>query len=262
MPTKRKFTAPMNNPNHENKTALVTGGNRGIGAAIARQFARAGYTVAITYRSGQDEANETVRQIAEETRQPVHAVQLDLEQEDTIAPVVEEAIETLGGHLDALVNNAGYADMSGPAFTAISRATLARTVNTNIVGPFLVTQAAVPRMRRGGAIINIGSCLASHVPAAGFSSYATSKAAITGFTRGLARDLGEAGIRVNEIAPGSINTDMNPQDGPSADFQRSTTILGRYGDPAEIARTAVFLASDEASYITGASLAVDGGTNV
>lgn len=243
------------------KTALVTGGNRGIGAAIATQFALSGYAVVITYRSGKDEADETARRIAQESQQPAHVVRLDMEHEETIAPAVEKAVSTLGGTIDVLVNNAGYADMSGPEFTSISHETLTRTVQTNIVGPFLVTQAAVPHIAEGGAIVNIGSCLGSRVPSNGFTSYATSKAAITGFTRGLARDLGTRKIRVNEVAPGSVNTEMNPEGGPSADYQRSTTILGRYADPTEIARTVVFVASDEASYITGTSITVDGGTN-
>lgn len=247
---------------HRAKTALITGGNRGIGAAIASQFALAGYTVAITYRSGQKEAKDTVRRITRESTRPAYAVHLDLEREHTISPAVDGAIKALGGTVDVLVNNAGYADMSTPEFTAISHEILMRTIQTNIIGPFLVTQAVVPHIPQGGAIINIGSCLGSRVPTAGFSSYATSKAAITGFTRGLARDLGARGIRVNEIAPGSIDTDMNPQDGPSSDFQRASTILGRYGEPSEIANVAVFLASDKALYITGATLAVDGGTNV
>lgn len=246
---------------HRRKTALVTGGNRGIGAAIATQFAQSGYAVAITYRSGQREADETVERIAHESQQPVHAVHLDMEREGTIVPAIEAAVSALGGAIDVLVNNAGYADMSGPEFTSISHETLTHTVQTNIVGPFLVTQATVPHIVEGGAIVNIGSCLGSRVPSSGLTSYATSKAAITGFTRGLARDLGGRNIRVNEVAPGSVNTEMNPQDGPAADYQRSTTILGRYADPAEIARTVVFVASDDASYITGTSITVDGGTN-
>lgn len=250
-----------NHADHRRKTALVTGGNRGIGAAIATQFALSGYTVVITYRNGKDEADETARRIAQESQQSAHVVRLDMEHEETITPAVEKAISTLGGTIDVLVNNAGYADMSGPEFTSISHETLTRTVQTNIVGPFLVTQAAVPHITEGGAIVNIGSCLGSRVPSAGFTTYATSKAAITGFTRGLARDLGTRKIRVNEVAPGSVNTEMNPEDGPAADYQRSTTILGRYADPTEIARTVVFVASDEASYITGTSITVDGGTN-
>lgn len=244
------------------KTALVTGGNRGIGAAIAAQFALAGYSVAITYRTGQKEAENTVGRIATHAANPIHAVHLDLEREDTITRAVDLAVKALGGKVDVLVNNAGYADMSAPDFIDISHEVLTRTIKTNIVGPFLVTQAVVPHIPRGGAVINLGSCLGSRVPTAGFSSYVTSKAAVTGFTRGLSRDLGARGIRVNEIAPGSIDTDMNPQNGPSSDFQRAATILGRYGEPSEIARVAVFLASDEASYITGATFAVDGGTNV
>ncbi len=192
------------------RTALITGGNRGIGAAIAAQFALAGYNVAITYRNGQKEAEDTVRHI--ERNSPscqAHAVHLDLERADTIALAINEAITALGGTVDVLVNNAGYADMSAPEFTEISPEILTRTFQTNIVGPFLVTQTVVQHIPRGGSIINIGSCLGSRVPTAGFSSYATSKAAITGFTRGLARDMAARGIRVNEIAPGSIDTDMN-----------------------------------------------------
>lgn len=248
-------------PAPQRRTALITGGSRGIGAAIAQRFAHSGYAVAFTYLSDRESARETARRISDETLQPASAVHLDLEREETIIPAVQEALIALGGHIDVLVNNAGYADMSAPAFASISRETLTRTIATNVIGPFLLTQAATPHIRRGGAVVNIGSCLGSRVPSKGLTSYATSKAAITGFTRGLARDLGEQGIRVNEIAPGSIDTEMNPSNGPASDFQRSTTVFGAYGDPDDVARAAVFIASEEASYITGATLNVDGGTN-
>ncbi|MCS3494496.1 3-oxoacyl-[acyl-carrier protein] reductase [Arthrobacter sp. JUb119] len=243
------------------KTALITGGSRGIGAAIAQQFANSGYEVAFTYRSNQEAAQETARRITAETNLPTSAIHLDLEQEQTIAPAIQQAVGILGGKIDVLVNNAGYADMSAPAFLSISPETLKRTITTNVIGPFLVTQAAAPHISPKGSVVNIGSCLGNRVPSRGLTSYATSKAAITGFTRGLARDLGELGIRVNEIAPGSIDTEMNPADGPASDYQRSTTVFGEYGVPDDVARAAVFIASEEASYITGATLAVDGGTN-
>lgn len=244
-----------------NRTVLITGGSRGIGAAMTRQFSSEGYRTAFTYKEEESRAHELAHRVGLEFGSPAHTVRMDLGIDDSIRSAIDEAAHLLGGRIDVLVNNAGYADMLDLEFAAVSRSTLDRTIQTNVIGPFLVTQAALPYIPAGGAIVNIGSCLGARVPAQGLTTYATGKAAMAGFTRGLARDLRRSRIRVNEIAPGPVDTDMNPQDGPTADFQRSLTILDRYARPAEIARATVFLAGEDASYVTGTTLAVDGGTN-
>ncbi|MBW3361767.1 SDR family NAD(P)-dependent oxidoreductase [Streptomyces microflavus] len=244
----------------EGKTALVTGGNRGIGAAVALRLAAEGADVAITYARNKDAAEATTEKIRSEGRRT-----LALAADATDAEAVRSAVDATAlefGAIDILVNNAGYADMSMPALEDVSLEVLDRTLGVNVRGAFLTAQAVSRHMGEGGRIVNIGSCLATRVPAGGLTSYAMSKAAIAGLTQGLARDLGSRGITVNQVAPGSIDTDMNPADGPGADFQRAHIIFGRYGTADEIAQAVAFLVSEEAAYITGATLAVDGGTNV
>ena len=243
----------------EPKSVLVTGGTRGIGWATANAFAAAGADVVITYRSDELAAHELAAKLEQDHSVSAYAVHLDLTVPGTVAASIDAAAVFLGGLITTVVNNAGYADMSMPAFETVSGEVLDQTLATNVAGPFLVAQAAVPHMPDGGAIVNIGSCLGHRVPGGGLTSYAMSKAAVSGFTRGLARDLGPRGIRVNEIAPGSIDTDMNPADGPSADYQRSQIILARYGRPEEFGRVAAFCLSPAASYLTGVMLPVDGG---
>lgn len=245
----------------EPKSVLVTGGTRGIGWATANAFAAAGADVVITYRSDEFAARDLAAKLERDHSVCAYAVHLDLTAPATVSASIEAAAAFLGGQITTVVNNAGYADMSMPAFETVSGEVLEQTLATNVAGPFRVAQAAVPHMPDGGAIVNIGSCLGYRVPGGGLTSYAMSKAAVSGFTRGLARDLGPRGIRVNEIAPGSIDTDMNPADGPSADYQRSQIILARYGRPEEVAAVAVFLAGEQASFITGSVIPVDGGAN-
>ncbi|MFB7630087.1 SDR family NAD(P)-dependent oxidoreductase [Streptomyces sp. NPDC056149] len=239
--------------------ALVTGGSRGIGAEIARTLAAHGADVAITYQSSKDQAEEVAEAVRAEGRRAL-AVQADATDAAAIGAAVEQVVNALGP-IRILVNNAGYADMTCPPLEEVPLATLDRTLDTNVRGAFLTAQAVAASMPDGGRVINLGSCLATQVPAPGFTPYAMSKAAVTGLTVGLARDLGPRNITVNQVSPGSIDTDMNPADGPSADFQRGLNIFGRYGKAGETAAAVLFLASDEASFVTGASLAVDGGSN-
>ncbi|MFJ1808386.1 MULTISPECIES: SDR family NAD(P)-dependent oxidoreductase [unclassified Streptomyces] len=242
------------------KTALVTGGNRGIGAAISRRLAAQGADVALTFARNKDQAETVAEQIRAEGGRSL-AVAADAADAAGLRTAVDEVAREFG-RIDILVNNAGYMDMSMPALEEVSLEDLDRTLDVNTRGAFLTAQAAARHMGEGGRIVNISSCLATHVPGPGMTAYAMSKAAISGLTLGLARDLGPRGITVNQVAPGSIDTDMNPADGPSADFQRSHNVFGRYGAADEIAHTVAYLVSPEAAFVTGASVAVDGGSNL
>jgi 3-oxoacyl-[acyl-carrier protein] reductase len=230
------------------KAALVTGGSRGIGAAIARRLAEEGADVAVTY---------VIAEIKALGRQGV-AIAADSADAEAIKEAVAETVRTLG-RLDILVNNAGVFPY-GP-FEEVSLAEFDRTMAIHARAAFVAAQAATPYMGKGGRIISIGSNLGERVPHPGVSLYAMSKSALIGFTRGLARDLGERGITVNLVQPGSTATDMNPPEGESADAQRSLTALGHYGAAEDVAATVAYLAGEAARQITGASILVDGGAN-
>jgi 3-oxoacyl-[acyl-carrier protein] reductase len=237
------------------KVALVTGGSRGIGAAIALHLARAGADVAITYQSSPQKADEVVAAIVALGRKGV-ALQADAADAAAVARGVNEAAAKLG-RIDILVANAGIA-RSG----SIDEAPLKDYFDqlaVNVTGVVAAVKAALPHMGSGGRIISIGSCLAERVPEAGMSYYSLTKAALVGFTKGIARDLGPRGITANVVHPGPIDTDMNPADGPGAQAQKALLALGRYGKPEDIAAMVGFLASNAAGNITGAGFAVDGG---
>jgi 3-oxoacyl-[acyl-carrier protein] reductase len=175
-----------------------------------------------------------------------------------VVAAVEQTADQLG-RLDILVNNAGIFPFG--VIDEVSLEEVNRTLDIHVRGVYLASQAAVRHMSDGGRIISIGSNLAERVPFPGVALYAMSKSALIGFTKGLARDVGGRGITVNLVQPGSTDTDMNPHDGDTADEQRAMAALGRYADTREIANTVAFLAGSEASYITGAVLTADGGTN-
>jgi NAD(P)-dependent dehydrogenase (short-subunit alcohol dehydrogenase family) len=242
-------------PSLTSKVALVTGGSRGIGAAIARRLARDGADVAITYVSAPDKANSVVAEI-ESTGRRALAIQADSASPAAVAAAVDRTARELG-RLDILVNNAGI--YVPEKFEETTLDEMERYWAVNIRAAIVAAQAALKHLPDGGRIINVGSCVAEHVPGPGVTLYAMTKAAIAGFTKGLARDLGQRGITVNNIEPGPIDTDMNPQTGKSADFQRKLTALGRYGTGDDVAATVAHLASDEAGYITGAAILIDGG---
>ncbi|MCS0602951.1 SDR family oxidoreductase [Streptomyces sp. LP11] len=243
------------------KVALVTGGSRGIGAAIALRLAEDGADVALTYRSGAGAAAAVADRIREKTGRRVLALQADAEDAEAVERAVEETVRELG-RLDVLVNNAGVYDPDLHGIEQVPVETVDRILAVNTRAPLLAARAAARHLPEGGRIVNIGSCLGERVPSAGFAAYAASKAAITGLTKGLARDLGPRGITVNEVAPGATDTDMNPADGPNAAHQKGQSPLGRYGQAEEIAAAVAYLASPSAGYTNGARLGVDGGSTV
>lgn len=237
------------------KRALVTGGSRGIGAAIAQALAEHGADVAFTYARSESRAAAVVKSIEATGRRAV-ALQADSADPLAIARSVADTVSALGG-LDILVNNAAVglngliADLDLDAYQAM--------MDVNVRGPVLFSKAAIPHLGAGGRIVSIGSGLAERVPFPGVTAYAMSKAALLALTRGLSRELGPKGVTVNLVLPGSTDTESNPADGPAADFQRGLTSLGRFGEPQEVANAVVFLASPAASVITGAVIAADGG---
>ncbi|USX25089.1 SDR family oxidoreductase [Oxalobacteraceae bacterium OTU3CINTB1] len=241
--------------NLDGKRALVTGGSRGIGAAIALALAENGADVVFTYQSSSDRAEAVIKSIQGTGRRAV-AIQADSGDPEAIARAVSDAVAALGG-LDILVNNSGKG-LYGPV-ADINVDEYQSMMDTNVRAPLLFAKAVIPHLKAGGRIITIGSGLGERVPFPGITAYAMSKAALTSFTRGLSRELGPSGITVNLVQPGSVNTESNPAHGEAADFQRSLTSLGRYAEPREIANTVVFLASSAASIVTGATLTADGG---
>lgn len=239
------------------KRALVTGGARGIGAAIARALAVNGADVAITYQNSAKQAESVIASI-EKLGCCGLAIQADSADPDAIKRAISETVETLGG-LDILVNNAAIGLMGSVA--QIDLEEFQAMMDVNVRGPLVAAQAALPHLREGGRIISIGSALAERVPFPGITAYAMSKSALLSFTRGLSRELGPQGITVNLVLPGSTDTESNPANGESADFQRSLSSIGRYAEPREIADAVVFLASPAANMVTGITLTVDGGAN-
>jgi 3-oxoacyl-[acyl-carrier protein] reductase len=241
----------------EGKIALITGGSRGIGAAIAKRLATDGANVAITYAKGTDAAAAVVKEIERDGGKAI-AIQADATDANAVKAAVDKTVATLGG-LDILVNNAGTA-VPKP-FEETTMEELDRLIDINIRGVFVATQAALKHIKNGGRIITIGSCVGERVMTPGLVPYSATKGAVKMFAQGLSREVGARGITVNNVQPGPIDTDLNPASGEWAVPQKAATALNRYGTVDEVASLVAFIAGPESSYITGANLTVDGGTN-
>jgi 3-oxoacyl-[acyl-carrier protein] reductase len=247
----------MNMNKLEGKIAFITGGSRGIGAAIAKRLAADGANVAITYAKGADAAASVVKEIEHAGRKAI-AIQADAADVEAVKAAVEKTVATLG-RLDVLVNNAGTAIPKKFEETTLEE--MDRMIDINIRGAFVATQAALKHMKDGGRIIMIGSCVGERMMTPGLVPYSATKGAIKMFSQGLSREVGNRGITVNNIQPGPIDTELNPAAGEWAAPQKAATALNRYGSVDDVAALVAFVAGPEASYITGANLTVDGGTN-
>jgi 3-oxoacyl-[acyl-carrier protein] reductase len=239
------------------KVALVTGGSRGIGAAVAKRLADDGASVAITYSKGADAAASVVKAIESAGGKAI-AIQADAADAKAIQSAVDKTVSALG-QLDILVSNAGIAVPK--RFEDTSLEELDRLIDVNVRGTFVVTQAALKHMKNNGRIILVGSCVGERVMTPGLVPYAATKGAVKMFAQGLSREVGSRGITVNNVQPGPIDTDLNPADGDWAVPQKAATGLNRYGTVDEVSSLVAFVASPESSYITGTNLTVDGGTN-
>lgn len=245
-------------PPLKGRRAFVTGGSRGIGAGIVRRLAEDGARVVFTYSSSAQQAADVVDDIKEDGGW-ARAVKADVADPDQLGAAIGQAAEELGG-LDILVNNAGILSIGD-----VDTATLAdfdEIVAVNVRAVFAGIKAASPHLTEGGRIVTIGSINGDSSPTANLSLYSMTKAAVAGLTRGLAREFGPRGITINNVQPGPIGTDMNPEDGQLADILRPNIAVGRYGQPRDIASLVSYLVSDEAWYITGTAINIDGGFSV
>ena len=239
------------------KVALVTGASRGIGEAIAKRLAGDGASVAITYAKDSKAASAVVGAIESGGGKAI-AIQADAADPKAIHAAVEKVVATLG-RIDVLVNNAGTAIPK--LFEETTLEEMDHMIDLNFRGVMVATQAALKHMNDGGRIIMIGSCVGERNMTPGLAAYGATKGAVKMFTQGLSREVGARGITVNNVQPGPIDTDLNPAAGEWAAPQKANTALNRYGQVDEVAALVAFVAGPESSYITGANLTVDGGTN-
>src|SRR5256886_1184251 len=240
-----------------NKVALVTGGSRGIGAAIAKRLAADGASVAITYAKDASAASAVVNAIELDGGRAI-AIQADAADVGAVKGAVEKTFATFG-RLDVLVNNAGTAIPK--TFEETTLEEMDRVIDINFRGTLAATQEAMKYMKSGGRIIMTGSAIGERVSTPGLVAYAATKGAVKMFTQALSREVGSRGITVNNVQPGPIDTDLNPAAGDWAVPQKAATALDRYGHVDEVAALVAFVAGPESSYITGSNLTVDGGMN-
>ncbi len=241
----------------QGKVALVTGGSRGIGAAIARRLAADGASVALTYVSSRDKAEAVVRSIEAAGGKAV-AMRCDNADANAVASTVRQTAEMFG-KLDILVNNAGVFIPGALNDPGADTEALKRQFQINVIAVAAAAREAANHLSENGRVITIGSGLADSCLWPGLAEYSGTKAAVAAFARGWARDLGPKGITVNVVQPGPIDTDMNPESSDFAEAQKAANALGRYGKPEDVAAAVSFLAGPEAGFITGATLNVDGG---
>jgi 3-oxoacyl-[acyl-carrier protein] reductase len=241
----------------QGKVAVVTGGSRGIGAAIVERLARDGADVAFSYSNSKDRADQIVAKVEAHGRKAL-AVRADQAIAAEVTGFIKQAHETFG-RIDILINSAGVFVTGHVADETADIAAFDRQIDINIKGVVTAVRAAAPLLSDGGRIVSIGTTGADRITFPGAADYIATKAAVQAYTRGWSRDLGDRNITVNVVQPGAINTEMNPEDAGHADALRSLTSLGRYGQPEDIAAAVAFLAGPEAGYITGTTLNVDGG---
>ncbi|HEY3512285.1 SDR family oxidoreductase [Kribbella sp. NPDC051137] len=241
----------------DNKVAIVTGGSRGIGAATALALADEGADVAISYSSSADRAKAVVTELE---AQGVRAMAFQADQADAKQAVglIHNVVQQFG-KLDILVNNAGFTAAASVDGEAADESAVDRQLAINYTSVVAAIEAATPLLPEGGRIVSISSGVATRVGFPGMAAYAGTKSALEGYSRGAARDLAHRGITVNVVQPGFVDTEMNPADSRAASIFLPTTAMGRYGRPEEIAAGVVFLATPQASYVTGAVLRIDGG---
>ncbi len=244
--------------NLKNKVAFITGGSRGMGAAIAKRLAQQGADIVFTYVHAIDKAQEVKKEIEKQGRK-VLIIQADNQQPADLILAIENAAKTFG-KIDILVNNAGI--YLGKPFEDFTLEEFDQLVNINVRAVFIASQNVLRYMPDGGRIITIGSNLADRVAHAGNSLYSMSKSALTGLTKGMARELGARKITVNLLQPGSTDTDMNPAEGVYAEAQRNLMAIPQYGSVDDISAMVGLLASSEGRSITGASFTMDGGANI
>jgi 3-oxoacyl-[acyl-carrier protein] reductase len=242
----------------ENKVALVTGGSRGMGAAIVKQLAAAGANVAFTYVSSASKAAELAQEVERSTGQKVLALPADSASHEAVANVVETVVAQFG-RIDILVNNAGIYGEKPLDQQTVSD--YERMMNINVRAVYVAAITAAKHMKAGGRIISIGSNMADHVAHPGATLYSMSKSALIGMTKGMARELGPRAITVNLVQPGPIDTDMNPADSEFAGGQVARLALTHFGKASDVAGLVTYLAGPDSGFITGSALTIDGGSN-
>ncbi len=243
----------------QGKTALVTGGGRDIGRAVAIQLAKAGAAVVVNYHSSAAAAEETV-QLIRDSGGTATAIRADVTSANDVATLLAESVNFLGQRIDILVNNAGGL-LARTAISGMEESFWNQVIALNLTSVFIVTKAALPHMNDGGAIVNVGSLAARNGGGGGSVAYATAKGGVLTLTRGLAKELAPRRIRANCVSPGLINTTFHDTFTPDQVRRNvaASTAAGREGESDDVGSAVVFLASDAASYINGESLEINGG---